>query len=387
MPGVLTPPQTPPQHSKSSSSFQPQHTWPAGTLVGSQQLCGASLTSLASFPTSFPFLSVPLPGSCQLRICQFRVMPDTSMLVIRETEVLKVSQGRHFPWSLIELARPFFLSWLLQNRNCTYTLRCFQPVGILLLYEDVRAESENKAAKGPPKSWGALSGTPLHTCTYVCAYTCTAAWSKEPTACTATRMQSQHRSQRHHVQAVSLPGRVRQSLHRTHRLSVVSPSQQNPQPPPFHTVSSHPYCHLPKGEKGKQFTDIISCSAMWILPLSCHSCLPNTAAKIAPALRPNQKREEFKKKKKNHVKILLDSKTHNALGPHLINLQPLMSTASKAGVVHSQTHSRRVNMIWCWHRPITVTGSSFQFMDAVKFWQYDCYNVWSDFDNKQAERG
>lgn len=24
-------------------------------------------------------------------------------------------------------------------------------------------------------------------------------------------------------------------------------------------------------------------------------------------------------------------------------------------------------------------------MDAVKLWQYDCYNVWSDFESKQKE--
>lgn len=148
----------------------------------------------------------------------------------------------------------------------------------------------------------------------------------------------------------------------------VSPSQQQSWPAPLPTISSHSYCNLPKGKKGKQFTDIIiTCSAMWTPPLNWVSCLPNTAAKIAPTLGPNQRREEFKEKKK--MKILLDSKTHNALGPHLINLEPLMSTASKPGMVHSQTHSRRVNMIWCWHRPITVRGSNFQFMDAVNLWQ------------------
>lgn len=85
--------------------------------------------------------------------------------------------------------------------------------------------------------------------------------------------------------------------------------------------------------------------------------------------------KDLRKKKR----ILLDSKTHNALGPHLTSLQPLMSTTSKAGMVYLQTHSRRVNKIWCWHRPITVKGSSFQFIDAVKLWQYDCYNVWCIF--------
>lgn len=60
-----------------------------------------------------------------------------------------------------------------------------------------------------------------------------------------------------------------------------------------------------------------------------------------------------------------------------------MSSASKTGTVHLQTRSRRVNMIWCWHRPITVRGSNFQFMDAIKLWQYDCYNAWCVFDNKQ----
>lgn len=133
-----------------------------------------------------------------------------------------------------------------------------------------------------------------------------------------------------------------------------------------------------KEEERKQFTDIIiTCSVRWS-PKLILSAKHGSQDSSCPGIKSKERGISGKK-----IKILLDSKTHNALGPHLINLEPLMSTASKAGMVHSQTHSRRVNMIWCWHRPITVRGSNFQFMDAIKLWQYDCYNVWCVFDNKQ----
>lgn len=126
---------------------------------------GLSLTSLASFPNSqMPLLSVTLPGSCQLRhLCgsQFRMM-----LVMEEGPSFEGVIGRHFPWSMTELARSSFLSWRLQNRNrmCIYTLRHILTSGKSLF---IFVRAENKAARGPPKSWGVLSRTPLYTHTHV----------------------------------------------------------------------------------------------------------------------------------------------------------------------------------------------------------------------------
>lgn len=117
-------------------------------------------------------------------------------------------------------------------------------MGVLFSYEDVRAERKNKAARGPPKSWGALSGTPLHTCTHVCAHTHSSTQSRQPTACTAARMLSAA------SHPDGCPCTVTQSLLQTWKLSLVSPAQQDPQPPPFPTVSATPTAISRKGTKG-----------------------------------------------------------------------------------------------------------------------------------------
>lgn len=84
------------------------------------------------------------------------------------------------------------------------------------------------------------------------------------------------------------------------------------------------------------------CSNVDSLKLTFLSAKRGNQDSSCPGTKSKERRILRKKKR-----ILLDSKTHNALGPHLISLQPLMSTTSKAGMVYLQTHSRRVNMIWC----------------------------------------
>lgn len=130
----------------------------------------------------------------------------------------------------------------------------------------------------------------------------------------------------------------------------VSPPQHSPQPPARPSASTHPYCNLPTGRWSLSYRYHWLLKAMW-LPKSGLSGSAKRGTKTAFALGQNQRREGFKKKKKK--RILLDSKTHNALG--ILISYSLMSTTS-AGL---KGDKHIPGLIWSDDRPITVKGSRF----------------------------
>lgn len=130
--------------------------------------------------------------------------------------------------------------------------------------KDIRAEKKIRQQKNLQRA-GVCSPeahyTHVHTCflhmdTHVCTRPHSGTQAREPTACTAARMESGHILSS--TLSRWLPWHSQTGSAQNTRLSTVkAPSQQSPWPPPFPVVRGRSCYSLPKGKRGKQITNFI----------------------------------------------------------------------------------------------------------------------------------